>query len=363
MCLIKVYLFIFPNRVLNVHDCNRLTDTGIEWLVLKPNELCKTLQELLVSCPAVTKRGIKMALQNCPALRIVENEHTFDVLVEEAQSAAQAQPHKFTSFVHLYIRPAGVYTSGQLGSVVRYCPSLVDIYIQVKTGLTDTDLFCLTSLKNVQKLKFIRHQSSNGKEITFDKGLAPVLKVIGNSLKVLYLVYFEFIDIWTVVKFCPNLMSLTFDNHCQSLSALSENEIIQLRHEKGRGYFQDLKILGCGFNLSNDILFGLLSCPLVENIYIAFCDALTDDLLREVVANGFLKNLQIVCLESCHSLTKQGLDELLMKDNLLREITFLFSEKLTKNNVHDWHEIAKNKNWELFIDFENFGTENITLDA
>jgi hypothetical protein len=162
--------------------------------------------------------------------------------VEEAQSAAQAQPNKFTSFAHLYIRPAGVYTSGQLGSVVRYCPSLVDIYIEIKTGLTDTDLFCLKSLKNLHSLKFIRHQSgSNRKEITFDKGLAPVLKVIGNSLKVLYLVYFEFIDIWTVVKFCPNLMSLTFDNHCQSLSALSENEIIQLRHEKGRGYFQSCR--------------------------------------------------------------------------------------------------------------------------
>jgi hypothetical protein len=125
--------------VLNVHDCNRLTGTGIEWLVLKPNELCKTLQELLVTCPAVTKRGIKMALQNCPALQIVENEYTFDVLVEEAQSAAQAQPHKFTSFAHLYIRPAGVYiqaaNSGQW--CARYCPSLVDIYIEIKTGLTD----------------------------------------------------------------------------------------------------------------------------------------------------------------------------------------------------------------------------------
>ncbi len=158
-------------------------------------------------------------------------------------------------------------------------------------------------------------------------------------------------------------MSLTFDNHCQSLSALSENEIIQLRHEKGSGYFQNLKILGCGFNLSNDILFGLLSCPLVENIYIAFCDALTDDLLQEVVANGFLKNLQIVCLESCHSLTKQGLDALVMNDNLLKQICFLFCKKVTKNNVHDRHEIAKNKNWELFIDSKNFGIANITLDA
>jgi hypothetical protein len=81
------------------------------------------------------------------------------------------------------------------------------------------------------------------------------------------------------------------------------------------------------------------------------------------VANGFLKNLQLACLESCHSLTKQGLDALVMNDNLLKQICFLFGEKVTKNNVHDWHEIAKNKNWELFIDFKNFGIANITLDA
>ncbi|EFX83072.1 hypothetical protein DAPPUDRAFT_240613 [Daphnia pulex] len=170
-------------RLLDVNGCSKLTDTGIEWLISKPTELSKTLEELLVNCAAITNRGIKMAVENFPALKVVANGSTFDVLVEVAQSAAQAQPHKNSSFTRLAIHSAGVYTSGQLGSVVRYCPSLFEIIIEVKVGLTDTDLFCLTSLKNLQILKLeIHHQSNNGREITFDKGLVPVLKVTGDNV-------------------------------------------------------------------------------------------------------------------------------------------------------------------------------------
>jgi hypothetical protein len=342
-----------------------LTDTGIEWLIRKPTELSKTLEELLVNCAAITKRGIKMAVENFPALKVVGNCSTFDVLVEVAQSAAQAQPHKNSSFTRLaIIHSAGVYTSGQLGSVVRYCPSLFEMIIEFKVGLTDTDLFCLTSLKNLQILKLLNHRrNSYGEEITFDKGLVPVLKVIGSSLKVLYLSYFQFVDIWTIVKFCPNLMSLTFDNQCQSLSVLSEKEIIELRNEKGRVYFKDLKVLRCGYNLSNDILFDLLSIPLLESVDIDFCDALTDNLLQNVMANGFLKNLKLLRLQSCHLVTKQGLDELAIKDNILKKIRIYFCEKLTGDNVFEWHKIACDQNWELNIDFKSFGTEHITIEV
>jgi hypothetical protein len=337
---------------LDISKCNKLTDTGIKWLVPITAELSKTLLELMMSCDAVTKRGIIFALQNCPFLEVVENINMFDALVEVARSSALAQSIILnTNITRLTLRPAEVYLSGQLELVVRFCPSVFYMIIVVKEGLTDADPFCLTSLKNLQILKILRHSSSTLNEITFDKSLAPVLKVIGNSLKVLYLDYFEFIDIWTVVKFCPNLMSLSMRNQCQSLSALSENEIIQLRHEKGRGYFQDLKILGGGFNLSNDVLFGLLSCPLLERVWITHCDALTDDFLREVIANGSLKNLKILSLNFCYLVTKQGLDALVMNDNRLEQLSFHYCLNITQQNVCDWNEFARCRNWELRIEF------------
>lgn len=232
--------------------------------------------------------------------------------------------------------------------------------------MTDIDLFCLTSLKKLQILKFpcsdeedeeYDEDEEDDDEITFDLGLVPVLKVIGSSLQVLDLSYFEFVDIWTVVKFCPNLISLTFDNQCYSLSALSENEIIQLRYEKGQVYFRHLKDLVCGFNLSHDVLFDLLSCPLLESVYIEYGDALTDELLQQVMANGFLKNLKLLSLESCDLVTKEGLDPLVINDNHLEQINFQLCEKITKQNVWDWLNFARRKNWKLRLEFQNVDTE------
>ncbi len=344
-------LFFFLNRILDISKCNKLTDTGIEWLVPKTAELSKTLLELMMSCDAVTKRGIILAVQNCPALEVVENINVFDGLVEIARSSALAQSNILnTNITRLILRPAEVYTSGQVELVVRFCPSVFHMIIAVKEGLTDTDLFCLTSLKNLQILKIIRHHGSTLNEITFDKSLAPVLKVIGSLLEVLYIAYFEYVDIWTVVKFCPNLISLSLRNHCQSLSALSENEIIQLRNENGRGYFRYLKVIQCGFSLSNDILFALLSCPLLESVWIGHCDALTDDFLQEVIASGSLKNLKILSLNFCHLVTKQGLDALVMNDNRLERLSFRYCLNITQQNVCDWNEFARCQNWELCID-------------
>jgi hypothetical protein len=203
------------------------------------------------------------------------------------------------------------------------------------------------------------HKRSRGDEITFDMGIAPVLKVVGNSLKVLHLPHFE-VDIWTIVKFCPNLNSLIFQKHCESLSALFTTEVIQLRKEKGRVIFENLQFILCGYNLSNDILFALLSCPLLEEVDISYCNALTDDFLQEAMKNGILKNLQVLRLIRCNLVTKQGLDLLINDDNPLAKVNFWCCEKVTLHNVYDWYTIARRNNWELILEFKNDDTERIT---
>ncbi|XP_046449042.1 uncharacterized protein LOC124197570 [Daphnia pulex] len=44
-------------RVLDVNYCSRVTDTGIEWLILQSSELNNTLRQLLIFCRSVTKKG------------------------------------------------------------------------------------------------------------------------------------------------------------------------------------------------------------------------------------------------------------------------------------------------------------------
>jgi hypothetical protein len=50
--------------------------------------------------------------------------------------------------------------------VLGYCPFVREITIVVKPGLTDTDLLCLTNLKNLQLLYIMGHSKSTGDEIT-----------------------------------------------------------------------------------------------------------------------------------------------------------------------------------------------------
>ncbi len=44
--------------------------------------------------------------------------------------------------------------------------------------------------------------------------------------------FFNVIDIWTVFKFCPNLILLWFKSHCDSVTVLSESEIALYRNNE-----------------------------------------------------------------------------------------------------------------------------------
>jgi hypothetical protein len=57
----------------------------------------------------------------------------------------------------------------------------------------------------------------------------------------------------------------------------------------------------------------------------------------------------------CDSLTKKGIDLLMSDKNSIKEMTLLFnhthSELLTAENMNEWKEKSKQKNWELKLDF------------
>ncbi|EFX77549.1 hypothetical protein DAPPUDRAFT_321357 [Daphnia pulex] len=57
------------------------------------------------------------------------------------------------------------------------------------------------------------------------------------------------------------------------------------------------------------------------------------------------------------AMTQQGLDPLVITDNHLEQINFLFCEKITKQNVWDWLNFARRKNWKLRLEFQNVDTE------
>lgn len=310
----------------------------------------KTLEKLRVACTSVTSKGAKMAVQHLPALQVLEHEYFFEALIESGQSALdQHLPHIF-NISYLFILPAISYKSGNLGLVASLCPFLIGVIVCVRERLAD--LFCLTTLKNLRSLKILKHPSSKRDEISFDMGIAPVLEAMGNSLNVLDLSFFSFVDIWTVIKFCPDLICLTFTCH-ESLSTLSDEEIIHLRKGKNRSIFKELKVLRCGYNLSSDLLFYLLSSPALEDVCISYCDALTDDFLRETFKFLPFQNLRELKLTHCVWVTKQGLDALMVDNNRISLVNINFCGKLLLTDLCDLYFQARHKNWKLHLHFKD----------
>jgi hypothetical protein len=118
------YFYLFLTcRVLDVNYCSRVTDTGIEWLILQSSDLRNTLHKLFFCCRSVTKKGTQMAVQHFSALQVIDNQNIFDVLVAVVKSAAivslPPQVLKF-AFIRLNIRPAGLYRKGDLGLVLGF---------------------------------------------------------------------------------------------------------------------------------------------------------------------------------------------------------------------------------------------------
>jgi hypothetical protein len=313
---------------------------------------------LKIGHTGVTRKGVKMAVKHLRSLQYLEHECCFEVLVELSQTSTLDQRltknTRKLPFIQLSVLPNTLFQSGTVGLVVAMCPSLMQIQICVTEGLTDTDLQCLATLRKLRSLFILGITSTKFDEITFDMGVAPVLGVIGSSLENLDLTYFAFVDIWTVIKFCPNLVNLAFLCHCESLSNLSNEEIIQLENnEQGRIFFKELKVLWGCYNIESDILLNFLSSPLLEDVSISRCDAFNDEILGEASKKLLFQNLKTLKLFNCGSVTKLGLDTLMVASNRLEFIRIRFCKNLTLTDVSDWHSQARDKQWKLHLQFED----------
>jgi hypothetical protein len=205
------------------------------------------------------------------------------------------------------------------------------------------------SLKVLRKLKIFKCNFwvPNDTEITFDGGVAPLLKVFGRSLETLALECIDLIRISTIIDFCPNLYALYMSDVTGSL----ENERHLFQSEKKPPVFKELKQLICILDVPVDILLFLLSSPSLEHIGISCCDVLTDEILLETVkCQHRLNNLKKFELDKCDSVTKRGIDALLRNGcNPLEVIEIYRCKNIVDQNYADWNSLIANKNWNCKI--------------
>ncbi len=343
-----------------------MTDTGIQWLcnVDYPgmgngkSGLCETIKKLSILHTGVTQQGIQVALTHLQSLNILESFDILEALAELASSTIDSKESKppgllyydMISISTLYTSPDKPYISNSLHLALSLCHSVNLVLIHVTKGLKDSDLLCLMSLKVLRKLKIFKSNLwvPNDTEITFDGGVAPLLKVFGRSLETLALECLDLIRISTIIDLCPNLNFLGIRDVTGSL----ENERHLFQSEKKPPVFKELKQLFCILDVPVDILLFLLSSPSLEHIGISCCDVLTDEILLETVkCQHRFNNLKKFELDKCDSVTKRGIDALLLRSgcNPLEVIDIYRCKNIVDQNYADWNSLIVRKNWNCKI--------------
>ncbi len=318
-----------------------MTDAGIQGLCVSVNNLeayngkvgqCKSIEKLMIQGTKITHLGCQLALQNLPHLTLFDCGFSAQLLAKMHREASERDPSEFPKFslIALYHHATNEvpYVSGSLKLTASLCRStIVKLEIDLVAGLTDTDLLGLLVLKELKELKLQGCSDGNWvrlSQISFDGGVAPVLKSLGNSLNTLILTSFDVcINLLIIAEYCSELRSLFLtNNECYTLpedfhlaETCSHFKKLEIMHLERNSFFLMAFEAFRDFEhedlMSTDMLFLLLSSPFLKNVSIESYTCLTDNLLYDVAKIHGFQNLETLSLRYCSSVTKEAIDILI----------------------------------------------------
>ena len=349
-----------------------MTDAGIQGLCLSIDDLgkqcerlgqCKLIQKLMISYTKVTKKGIQMALENLPTLKVFECCSSVQALAEMHLSAYEHYLPDIPkySLIDLHCTNESFdtpYRSGSLGLAASLCASVIRVRIVTQEGLSDIDLLGLLALENLRELSL-----GGGEEcqITFDGGVAPILEGLGKSLTSLTLAELPCVNIRAITEYCPNLRFLFLVmNHSYSLAWPEEerkpftSKPIKIDPELKK--LESLHLVCVSHLWSTSVIPSesfpsLLSSPELVHLYVKDCVTLTDEILQKAALLHQFENLKHLELEQCNSVTKQGIDSLMNENNPLKVIKLWECRSITRQNVFDWNKMTKKKKWKVLVEW------------
>jgi hypothetical protein len=351
--------FIFVLRKLFARD-NQVSDAGIHGLCVVGN--CKLLRVLNVGNNPITSRGIRMALDNLPLLKVLFHESLVEGLASIAETALDQKipdtPKQYSlSSLHFDFFTPRVYRSGTLGQSLLLCPNITVLHLILRFGgIKNADLLSILSLKTLYVLSIVHNNQFSNRfddSVTFDGGILPLLKSFGESLKKLVIKRrFLDIDISAVIQFCPNLHTLDLFCSDRRLPRVANLEralvntkipvLMHLRNLSLDGGSNDQHSL-----VSPENLLKLLSSPSLSSVSLDYCHTLTDAILQKANDLHSFRNLEFLRIRRCNSVTKQGIDVFMQENNPLEIIDFSYCENITDEDVNNWKAMATEMNWEF----------------
>ncbi len=385
--MITVTYFI---RELNVADCKKITDAGIEGLCVSVNHLgkedqrlgqCKSIETFFINGTKITRKSIQTVLMNLPFLkrlrtdfpatpvRLLAEMHHPDGNIKQL---SQKDIRKY-SLDSLYIGnreyEAPSYISGKLGLVASLCPSVTSLQIDLIPRLTNSDLLGLLSLENVNELE-IEGIQRNNTTVTFEWGVVPLLKGFESSLKKLVLCYLKDVNIREIIDFCPKLQSLTLDD-ILSYTTVSAKEDAESYHSKRcrmerntplvLNYLEELRVMfRIGRDkISSEDLLSLLSSPSLININILHAANLTDNIFERASEIHQFLSLENLTIVDCGFLTRRGIDVVMNNKTPLKTIEIWGCDNITDDDIALLISNARSEKWELSVNSSSLHDEEL----
>ncbi len=323
---------------------------------------CKSIHTLKIRKTGVTKKGIQMALENLPALRVFDFDFPVHILAE-LHEECNFPNYRFVSLLNTdgyEGSPCLPYKSGSLGRVASFSSSLNQVHIAMLRGMTDQELLGLLQLQSLSELAIsgMKHWDDDC-EITFDGGIVPLLKAFGNSLTSLSIVenFGLRINIRAIVEYCPNLELLNLEDTGEYMTAPLDEEHNSSKRMKKDLILENLKVLElcCDshgkYDISSEGLDMLLSSPALVKLKLDRCSPVDDCMLRKAFDRHQFRSLESLEVRWCHDVTEQGIYLFMNENNPLANLELHYCELLTEEFVDKLRDLALQKNWIIEIDY------------
>ena len=374
------FYFSCEKRELDVTWCQDVTDAGIKALCggataeeeKKQQRYvgqCKSLRKFFFNKQTqITEKGVKLALQNLPYLETTDCPYIVQALAEMHQNQQQPLPKfgltsldlRFAITCSRSFLPAPPpsrlpYTRGSLRLVAFMCPLVTKVeltFCDKDSLITDRDLLGLLALKTLHDFTITStHPIPGEPHISFLGGIAPILNVHGTSLESLKICIFPYhVDLASLIELCPNLRNLHL--YCRFMATSQDAAPSNPKRAKTIFVLEKLEKIEIEYAQTEHLIFLLALAPAVAHLVIALIgcgDRLTDEVLQNVFEYHSFPCLKVLKITTESYVTKKGIDLFMNEGNALEKIEILECKSVTKENVEEWREIAKNKNWNVSI--------------
>jgi hypothetical protein len=294
----------------------------------------------------VTKLGIKMVLDNLPALRILQHPSTLEVL-------SQITNWDRYLLFDLFIHPNVPFTKYRISERGAFYKSLrirrLHVVISKEFGAFQLKYLRPYLLLNDEDLIYFKISVTPGQYLysrRFSLGMADLLQDIGISLKSLSIARHYLVDIPWIIKYCPKLLSLTLE---QNDGYKTGYGTLKTSKQERQTVLKKLKRLHLSGDIPEKLLIILLSSFSLIYVCIDNCDYLTDEVL-EVTANLHqFQNLKHFEISFCSNITSKGIDCLMNERNPIEVMKLNHCHNLSNDNIENWKKEKSEKNWKLSI--------------